>query len=122
MSLKRFVRSGNYLGVISKAEIIVGTEIDDGPWFAAIIKSGAGICGAEQFRLIQLDRPRTNPHPIGKTWRSLKRIVGFAREEITKAEFCRVLVHRQRFVVAHALRMALNRMEPVFATKFCPAI
>ena len=91
-----FVRCRNYLGVIGKAEIIVGAEINDRFWLATITNGGAGVSGGHQFWLIQIRRPRANSHPIGETWRSLKRIVGLAREEIAKAEFCRVLVHTEK--------------------------
>src|SRR5437016_13505447 len=106
MGPERFVRCRNYLGVIGKAEIIVGAEINDRFWLATITNGGAGVSGGHQFWLIQIRRPRANSHPIGETWRSLKRIVGLASEDIAKAEFCLVLVHTENLTVPS--EVALN--------------
>ena len=121
MGPEGFMRCRNYLGVIGKAEIIVGTEIDDGLWSAFIIESGAGVSGGQQFWLIQLDRPRSNSHPIGKTWRGLKRIIGLARQEIAKAEFCRVLVHTQRSPEAFAVQLGFEGVKTNSVAKVSPA-
>src|SRR6185312_6495671 len=96
VSPERFVRCGDYLGVIGKTEIIVGAKINDRLRLTTITNGGTSVSGGQEFWLIQLDRPRANSHPIGKTWRGLKRIVGLARKEIAKAEFCRVFTHTQR--------------------------
>src|SRR5205807_6851309 len=86
----------DYLGVIGKAEIIVGAKINDRLRLTTITNGGTSVSGGQEFWLIQFGRPRANSHPIGKTWRGLKRIIGLARKEIAKAEFCRVFTHRQR--------------------------
>src|SRR5437868_10164295 len=112
MGPERFVRCRNYLGVIGKAEIIVGAEINDRFGLATITNDSAGVSGGHQFWLIQIRCPRANSHPIGETWRSLKRIIGLAREEIAKAEFCGILVHKEKspepFELAFGRRVPRN--------------
>src|SRR2546421_7391603 len=95
MSPERFVRCSDYLGVIGKTEIIVGAKINDRLRLTTITNGGTSVGGGQEFWLIQLDRPRANSHPISKTWRGLKGIIGLARKEIAKAEFCRVFTHTQ---------------------------
>ena len=120
MGPERFVRRRNYLGVIGKAKIIVGAEINDRFWLATITNDGAGVSGGHQFWLIQIRRPRANSHPIRETWRSLKRIVGLAREEIAKAEFCWVLVHTERSL--DPFEPGLGRVTRDALAEFSPSI
>src|SRR5438105_7656507 len=105
MSPERFVRCSDYLGVIGKAEIIVGAKINDRLRLTTITNGGTSVSAGQEFWLIQFDRPRANSHPISKTWRGLKRIIGLAREEVAKAEFCRVLTHTQRSLGPFAVRL-----------------
>src|SRR6478736_949263 len=105
MSPERFVRCCDYLGVIGKTEIIVGAKINDRLRLTTITNGGTRVSAGQEFWLIQLDRPRANSHPISKTWRGLKRSIGLAREEIAKAEFCRVFTHTQRSLGLFAVRL-----------------
>src|SRR5256885_11765 len=86
-----------------------------------ITNGGTSVSGGQEFWLIQLDRPRANSHPIGKTWRGLKRIIGLAREEIAKAEFCRVFTHRQRSLGLFALRLDFDGIKRISVAKVSPA-
>src|SRR6266513_639423 len=113
MSPERFVRCSDYLGVIGKAEIIVGAKIDDRLRLTTITNGGTSVSGGQKFWLIQLDRPRANPHPVSKTWRGLKRIIGLAREEIAKAEFCRVFTHTQRSLGLFVLRLDFEGIKRI---------
>src|SRR2546430_9474858 len=78
--------------MVGQTEIIVGAKIDDALRLAVGSDGSAGICAGEQFRLIQLDRPRAGLHPGGETWRGLQWVVVFAPEEIAQTKFCRGLV------------------------------
>src|SRR5256886_14899712 len=95
MSPERFVRCRDYLGVIGKAEIIVGAKINDRLRLTTITNGSTSVSGGQEFWLIQLDRPRANSHPISKTWRGLQRIIGLAVAAGGKAEVCRVCTHTQ---------------------------
>src|SRR5437763_15654607 len=95
MSPERFVRCSDYLGVIGKAEIIVGAKINDRLPLTTITNGGTSVSGGQEFWLIQLDRPRANWHPIRKTWRGRKRTRSLGRKQIAKAEVCRVFPHTQ---------------------------
>src|SRR2546430_14764639 len=95
MSPERFVRCSDYLGVIGKAEIIVGGKINDRLRLTTITNGGRSVSGGQEFWLIQLDRPRANSHPISKTWRGLKRLISRFREGIGKVELLRVFTHTQ---------------------------
>src|SRR5207247_5821314 len=53
--LKSFMRGRKHLGVIGKAEIGIGAEINHRPRFASVVDHRAGICAGEEFRLIQFD-------------------------------------------------------------------
>ena len=57
--------------MIRQAEVIVGTEIDDGVRFAVIGDGGARIRGGEQLRLVEFDRPCPGLHPFRETGRCL---------------------------------------------------
>jgi len=85
--------NGQHLGMIGKAEIIVGAEINNRPRFSTIVNNGARICGGEELRFVQFNRPRTKTYPVRKARWSLQRIVAFARQKIAQTKFCRVLVH-----------------------------
>ncbi len=91
--LKGFMRGRKHLGVIGKAEIVIGAEINHRPRFATVVDHRAGICAGEEFRLIQFDRPCADPHPVCKARWSLQRVVAFARQKVAQTKFCRVLVH-----------------------------
>jgi hypothetical protein len=121
MSPERFVCCSDYLGVIGKAEIIVGAKINDRLRLTTITNGGTSVSGGQEFWLIQLDRPRANSHPIGKTWRGLKRIIGLAREEIAKAEFCRVFTHTQRSLGLFAVRLDFDGIKRISVAKVSPA-
>src|SRR5438309_6820158 len=121
MSPERFVRCSDYLGVIGKTEIIVGAKINDRLRLTTITNGGASVGGSQEFWLIQLDRPRANSHPVGKTWRGLKRIIGLAREEIAKAEFGRVFVHTQRSPEAFAVQLGFEGVKTNSVAKVSPA-
>src|SRR5437763_14407109 len=121
MGPERFVRCSDYLRVIGKAEIIVGAEINDRLRLATITNGGTSVSGGQEFWLIQLDRPRANSHPISKTWRGLKRIIGLACEEIAKAEFCRVWVHTQRSPEAFAVQLGFEEVKTNSVAKVSPA-
>src|SRR6476659_2723232 len=121
MSRERFVRCSDYLGVIGKTEIIVGAKINDRLWLTTITNGGTSVSGSQEFWLIQLDRPRANSHPIGKTRRGLKRIIGLARKEIAKAEFCRVFTHTQRSLGLFALRSDFDGIKKISLAKVSPA-
>src|SRR6478672_13533085 len=121
MSLERFVRCGDYLGVIGKTEIIVGAKINDRLRLTAITNGGTSVSAGQEFWLIQLDRPRANSHPISETWRGLKRIFGLAREEIAKAEFCRVFIHRQKSLGLFAARLDFKGIKRISVAKDSPA-
>src|SRR6476646_5651638 len=121
MSPERFVRCSDYLGVIGKTEIIVGAQINDRLRLNTITNGGTSVSGSQEFWLIQLDRPRANSHPIGKTWRGLKRIIGLARKEIAKAEFCRVFTHTQRSQGLFALRSDFDGIKKMSVAKVSPA-
>src|SRR6266513_6136483 len=120
MSPERFVRCSDYLGVICKAEIIVGAKINDRLRLTTITNGGTSVSGVQEFCLIQLDCPRANSHPISKTWRGLKRIIGLAREEIAKAEFCRVFTHTQRSLGLFAVRLNFDGIK-ISVAKVSPA-
>src|SRR5436309_15972909 len=90
MSPERFVRCSDYLGVIGKAEIIVGAKINDRLRLTTITNGGTSVSGGQEFWLIQLDRPGANSHPIGTTWRGLKSLIVLDRKEIPQAYFCRI--------------------------------
>src|SRR5258708_19714375 len=96
MTPERFVRCSDYLGVIGKAEIIVGAKINDRLRLTTITNGGTSVSAGQEFWLIQLDRPRANSHPISKTWRGLKRIIGFAPEEIAKSQISLVFTLTQQ--------------------------
>src|SRR5207244_2943629 len=121
MSPERFVRCSDYLGVIGKAEIIVGAEINDRLRLATITNGGTSVSGGQEFWLIQLDRPRANSHPISKTWRGLKRIIGLACEEIAKTEFCRVFAHTQKSPEPFAVRLDFEGIKTISVAKISPA-
>src|SRR4029077_14747434 len=120
MSPERFVRCSDYLGVIGKAEIIVGAKLNDRRRLTTITNGGTSVGAGEEFWLIQLDRPRANSHPIGKTWRGLKRIIGLAREEIAKAEFCRVFTHTQGSLGLFAVRLDFDGIK-ILVSRVSPA-
>src|SRR5213595_279928 len=120
MSPERFVRCSDYFGVIGKAEIIVGAKINDRLRLTTITNGGTSVSAGKEFWLIQLDRPRANSHPISKTWRSLKRIIGLAREEIAKAEFCRVFTHTQGSLGLFAVRLDFDGIK-ISVAKVSPA-
>src|SRR2546430_15871133 len=90
---KRLVGSGDDLGMIGEAEIIVGTEINDRARLAVVTNRCARFGAGEQFRLIEFNRQSAGLHPAGKGWWSLQRIAAFARDEIAQTKFCRILVH-----------------------------
>src|SRR5256714_2373858 len=113
MSPERFVRCSYYLGVIGKAEIIVRAKINDRLRLTTITNSGTSVGGGQEFWLIQLGRPRANSHPIGKTWRGLKRIIGLAREEIANAELCRVFTHTQRSLGLFVVRLDFDGLKKI---------
>src|ERR1700751_1059300 len=121
MSRERFVRCSDYLGVIGKTEIIVGAKINDRRRLTTITNGGTSVSAGEEFWLIQLDRPCANSHPIGKTWRGLKRIIGLAREEIAKTEFCRVFTHAQRSLGLFARRLDFDGIKRISVAKVSPA-
>src|SRR5437016_2474803 len=121
MSPELFVRCSDYLGVIGKAEIIVGAKVNDRLRLTTITNGGTSVSGGQEFWLIQLDRPRANSHPISKTWRGLKWIIGLAREEIAKAEFCRVFTHTPRSLVLFAVRIDFEGSKRISVAKVSPA-
>src|SRR5206468_1218681 len=69
-------------------------EIEHRSRLAAIIEHRAGTCTREELRLIQLNRPRADAHASCEARWSLQRVVAFARQKITQAELCRVVVHQ----------------------------
>src|SRR5438132_5056506 len=120
MSPERFVRCSDYLGVIGKAEVIVGAKINDRLGLTTITNGGTSVRRGQEFWLIQFDRPRANSHPISKTWRGLKRIIGLAREEVAKAEFCRVFTHTQRSLGPFAVRLDFDGIQRISVAKVSP--
>src|SRR5438876_9742394 len=106
---ERLVCGGQHFRVICEAKIIVRAEIDHRSRLAAIIDHGARICSREEFRLIQLNRPRTDAHPICEARWSLQRVVAFARQKITQAELRRVVVHQ---TVKSIARSRLHSRRP----------
>src|SRR5437660_9792637 len=121
MSPERLVRCSDYLGVIGKTERIVGAKINDRLRLTTITNGGTSVRGSQEFWLIELDRPCANSHPIGKTWRGLKRIIGLARKEIAKAEFCRVFTHRQRSLGLFAVRLDFDGTKSISVANVAPA-
>ena len=78
--VKESLLSGGYdLGVIGQAEVIVGTEIDDGVWLALVLECGPGVGAPEHLRLIKLSRSAAGPNPLRKSGGCLKRVVAFPR-------------------------------------------
>jgi hypothetical protein len=106
--------------MIGKTEIIVGTKINDRLRLTTITNGGTSVSAGQEFWLIQLDRPRAHSHPIGKTWRGLKRIIGLACEEIAKAEFCRVFTHTQGSLGLFAVRLDFDGIK-ILVSKVSPA-
>src|SRR5437763_15307135 len=121
MSPERFVRCSDYLGVIGKAEISVGAKINDRLRLTTITNGGTSVSGGQELWLIQLDCPRANSHPISKTWRGLKRIIGLARKEIAKAEFYRDFSHSQRTLAGFAVRLDFEGIKRISVAKVSPA-
>src|SRR5512133_1107893 len=121
MSPERFVRCIDYLGVIGKTEIVVGAKINDRLRLTTVANGSTSVSGSQELWLIQLDRPRANSHPIGKTWRGLKRIIGLARKEIAKAEFCRVFTHTQWSLGLFAVRLDFDGIKRILVAKVGPA-
>ena len=56
-----------------------------------------------------------------KLRRGLKRIIGLAREEIAKAEFCRVFTHTQRSLGLFAVRLDFDGIKRISVAKVSPA-
>src|SRR5438045_9050816 len=121
MSPERFLRCSDYLVVSGKTEIIVGAKINDRLRLTTITNGGTSVSGSQEFWLIQLDRPGANSHPIGKTWRGLKRIIGLARKEIAQAEFCRVFTHTQSSLGLFVVRLDFDGIKRISAAKVSPA-
>src|SRR2546430_7063916 len=67
------------------------------------------LCSREELRLIQLNGPRADAHPICEARWSLQRVVAFARQKITQAELCRVVVHQ---TVKSIARSRLHSRRP----------
>src|SRR5438309_9140820 len=53
MSPERFVRCSDYLGVIGKAEVIVGAKINDRLGLTTITNGGTSVRRGQEFWLIQ---------------------------------------------------------------------
>src|SRR5262249_44465006 len=87
------VGSGDDLGMIGEAKIIVGAEINDRARPAIVIDCCARFGAGEQFGLVEFNRPRAGLHPAGKAWRGFQWIAAFDRDEIAQTEFCRVVIH-----------------------------
>src|SRR5436190_11273206 len=102
MGAESFMRSGQHLWVIRKAEIIIRTEIDDRLRFALVINQSTRIRTGKQLGLVKFNRPRPDAHPVCKARWSLQRITAFTRQKVTQTEFCRVLVHH----AVHCLSLA----------------
>ena len=88
------MRGGQHFRVIGKAQIIVRAEIDHRPRLPCVIDHRARICGCEELRFIQFNRPRAKTNPVCKGRWSLQRVVAFARQKITQIKLCRVFVHQ----------------------------
>src|SRR5436189_71015 len=67
------------------------------------------------------NRAKGAAESISKTWRGLKRIIGLAREEIAKAEFCRVFTHTQRSLGLFAMRLDFEGIKRISVAKVSPA-
>src|SRR5947209_12253990 len=66
MSPERFGRCSDYLGVIGKAEIIVGAKINDRLRLTTITNGGTSVSAGQEIWVKTLARPRAEAAPIIK--------------------------------------------------------